>query len=271
MADSPKLKELLDRASQAARDKNLDRAIALLDQALEIDPNHVRALDLLGFVRYFEGRYEESEACCRRALELLPDHPYALNGLGNSLARQGRSGAERPEWWQKLCHCARELAGFDTWGALAGAELVASLLAFTCDDCCLILYQQSRSEFLKLGVNNALTYQFTRQVLARPGVNFIFYGLHSAITRTNRNLEPDGGWYPDQRVTAEEALRAYTVWPAYASSREDLTGTIEAGKWADLTVLSIDPLNVGTSDPHALMNGRVLYTIVDGRVVYEGG
>ncbi len=97
----------------------------------------------------------------------------------------------------------------------------------------------------------------------------IFYGLHSAITRTNRDLEPEGGWYPDQCMTPEEALRAYTVWPAYASSREDLTGTIEVGKWGDLTVLSIDPLNVGSQDPHALLQGEVLMTIVDGEVVYE--
>jgi hypothetical protein len=42
----------------------------------------------------------------------------------------------------------------------------------------------------------------------------IFYGLHSAITRTNRDLEPAGGWYRDQKMTPEEALRGYTVWPA---------------------------------------------------------
>ncbi len=97
----------------------------------------------------------------------------------------------------------------------------------------------------------------------------IFYGLHSAITRTNRNLEPEGGWYPGQSMTPEEALRGYTIWPAFASSREDLTGTIEPGKWGDITVLSIDPLNVGTSDPHALLEGAVLMTIVEGNVVYE--
>jgi predicted amidohydrolase YtcJ len=97
----------------------------------------------------------------------------------------------------------------------------------------------------------------------------VFYGLHSAITRTNRDLEPQGGWYPDQCMTPEEALRAYTVWPAYASSREELTGTIEAGKWADLTVLSIDPLNVGTEDPHTLLEGDVVMTVVDGEIVFE--
>jgi predicted amidohydrolase YtcJ len=97
----------------------------------------------------------------------------------------------------------------------------------------------------------------------------VFYGLHSAITRTNKDLEPEGGWYPDQCMTPEEALRAYTVWPAYASSREDLTGTIEIGRWGDLTVLSIDPLNLGTTDPHALLEGEVLMTVVDGSIVYE--
>ncbi len=97
----------------------------------------------------------------------------------------------------------------------------------------------------------------------------IFYGLHSAITRTNRDLEPEGGWFPDQRMTPEEALRGYTVWPAYASSREELTGTLEVGKWADLTVLSMDPLNVGTTDPHALLEGEALMAVVGGRIAFD--
>jgi len=97
----------------------------------------------------------------------------------------------------------------------------------------------------------------------------IFYGLHSAITRTKRDLSPKGGWYPDQCMTPEEALRAYTVWPSFASSREGLTGMIEAGRWGDLTVLSIDPLNVGTADPHALLDGEALMTIVEGRIAWE--
>jgi predicted amidohydrolase YtcJ len=104
------------------------------------------------------------------------------------------------------------------------------------------------------------------------GTDFdIFYGLHSAITRTNKDLEPEGGWYPDQRMSPEEALRGYTSWPAYASSREDLTGTIEVGKWADLTVLSLDPLNVGTSDPHALLQAKALMTVVAGEIAFEAG
>ena len=70
-------------------------------------------------------------------------------------------------------------------------------------------------------------------------------------------------------MTPEEALRGYTVWAAYASSREELTGTIEVGKWADLTVLSMDPLNVGTTDPHALLEGEALMAIVGGKVAFD--
>jgi predicted amidohydrolase YtcJ len=97
----------------------------------------------------------------------------------------------------------------------------------------------------------------------------IFYGLHSAITRTSKDLQPSGGWYPDQRMTPEEALRGYTVWAAFASSREQLTGTIEVGKWGDLSVLSLDPLNVGTSNPHALLEGEALMAIVAGEIAFE--
>jgi predicted amidohydrolase YtcJ len=103
------------------------------------------------------------------------------------------------------------------------------------------------------------------------GTDFdIFYGLHSAITRTTRALKPEGGWYPEQCMSPEEALRAYTVWPAFASSREELTGTIEVGKWADFTVLSLDPLNVGTSEPHALLDGEVLMAVVAGEIAFQG-
>lgn len=103
------------------------------------------------------------------------------------------------------------------------------------------------------------------------GTDFdIFYGLHCAVTRTNRDGDPAGGWYPEQAVTIEEALRAYTSWPARASLRADLTGTLEAGKWADITVLSIDPFRTVEDDPHKLLRGEALMTIVAGRIVYDG-
>jgi len=101
------------------------------------------------------------------------------------------------------------------------------------------------------------------------GTDFdFFYGLHCAVTRTDRDGNPPGGWYPEQAVTVEEALRAYTIWPARASGKAALTGTLETGKWADVTVLSIDPLAV--TDAAELLAGKALLTIVGGRIVFNG-
>ncbi|MEZ5557499.1 MAG: amidohydrolase [Pseudomonadales bacterium] len=96
----------------------------------------------------------------------------------------------------------------------------------------------------------------------------IFYGLHSAVTRQDKNLEPPGGWYPDQNMTMEEALRGYTVWSAYAAFMDGDTGVLAPGRWGDVTVLSIDPLRVAASDPGALLNGSVIATVVAGRLQY---
>ncbi|MBI3732697.1 MAG: hypothetical protein HY259_04465 [Chloroflexi bacterium] len=97
----------------------------------------------------------------------------------DTLARQGRSGAESREGWRRLCMSAEGLPGFEAWGAIHQGELAAALLAFTLDDCCSILYQQSLSAHLKHEVNNALAFVFTGEALGRAGVSRVFYGLHS--------------------------------------------------------------------------------------------
>jgi predicted amidohydrolase YtcJ len=97
----------------------------------------------------------------------------------------------------------------------------------------------------------------------------IFYGLHSAITRQDKNQEPEGGWYAEQAMNVDEAVRGYTRWSAYASFREDETGIIEAGRWADLTVMDIDPFLLSEENAGDILNGRILMTIVNGKIVYE--
>lgn len=77
----------------------------------------------------------------------------------------------------------------------------------------------------------------------------IFYGLHAAITRQDKQRQPPGGWYPEQRLTIEEAIRAYTSWSAHAAFREDQTGIIAKGRWADLTVMDIDPFALAATAP----------------------
>ena len=96
----------------------------------------------------------------------------------------------------------------------------------------------------------------------------IFYGLHAAITRQDKSGEPPGGWHPEERMTPEEAVRGYTTWNAYAASWEKESGVLAPGRWADITVMDIDPLVVGATDPGKLLRGSILATIVGGKVAY---
>lgn len=97
----------------------------------------------------------------------------------------------------------------------------------------------------------------------------IFYGLHAAMTRRNKELQPAGGWYPEQRMAPEEALRGYTTWPAYAAFQEERTGILAPGRWADITVMDIDPLVVGSTEPARLLDGSILLTVVGGEIVFR--
>jgi len=97
----------------------------------------------------------------------------------------------------------------------------------------------------------------------------IFYGLHAAITRRDKNLEPAGGWYPEQALSAEESIRAYTGWSARAAFMEPYSGVIEAGRWADLTVMDIDPLVLAETDAAAILDGEIRMTVVGGEIVYD--
>jgi hypothetical protein len=98
----------------------------------------------------------------------------------------------------------------------------------------------------------------------------IFYGLHAAVTRRDKDKQPPGGWYPEEAVTAEEALRGYTDWSAFAAGWEDQTGELKPGMWADITVMDLDPLALGETEPGRLLDGRILATIVGGEVEFDG-
>ncbi len=96
-----------------------------------------------------------------------------------------------------------------------------------------------------------------------------FYGLHSAVTRQDREGSPPGGWFAEQALTPEEAVRGYSTWAAYTAGLEDHTGRLVPGAWADLTVLSVDPMAMPRERYRDVLSGAVLYTIVAGQVVYE--
>lgn len=122
----------------------------------------------------------------------------------------------------------------------------------------------------------------------------VLEGIYAAVTRKDKNgmpknaddvkylvqekkwvLSKDGikdpsvfedGWYPDQKLTLEEALKCFTIWASYAVFEESKKGTIEIGKWADFTVLD---KNLFEISPEEILKTKIIMTVVDGKIVYE--
>lgn len=91
-------------------------------------------------------------------------------------------------------------------------------------------------------------------------------GIYAAVTRSNSAEKPEEGWFPDQRMNIEEAIRGFTIWAAIAAFRERVLGSIEVGKLADFTILDRDILELPARN---ILKARVLYTIVGGRIIYS--
>jgi predicted amidohydrolase YtcJ len=94
------------------------------------------------------------------------------------------------------------------------------------------------------------------------------YGLYAAVSRQTLSGEPKAGWFPEQRLTIEEAIEAATKNPAWASFEEAIKGTLALGKLADIAVFDTNLVETGKADPSRLLKARVLYTIVGGRIVH---
>jgi len=92
------------------------------------------------------------------------------------------------------------------------------------------------------------------------------FGLYAATTRQTVIGQPAGGWFPEERISMADAIKAYTLNTAYANFEENIKGSIEVGKVADLAVLSNNLLE---SQPEDILKTEVLYTIVGGKVVYQ--
>ena len=93
------------------------------------------------------------------------------------------------------------------------------------------------------------------------------YGVYAAVTRRTLDGKNPNGWLPEQKISVEETVKAFTWGSAYAEFQENAKGTIEAGKLADFVILSDD---IFTIDPVKIRDVRVLLTVVNGNVVYEG-
>jgi len=91
-------------------------------------------------------------------------------------------------------------------------------------------------------------------------------GFYAAITRQDVEGNPEGGWYPEQRLTRDEALRSFTINAAYAGFEEKTRGSLEVGKWGDFVILS---KNIMTIPPKEILDTEVIMTVLGGIAVYR--
>jgi predicted amidohydrolase YtcJ len=90
--------------------------------------------------------------------------------------------------------------------------------------------------------------------------------FYAAVARKDIRGFSGEGWHPEEKVTREQALKMFTIWPAYAAFEENLRGSIEVGKLADLTILSADIMKIPEMD---ILKTQCLMTVIGGEIVYE--
>ena len=91
-------------------------------------------------------------------------------------------------------------------------------------------------------------------------------GFQGAVTRQNLNRKPSKGWFPMEKLAADECISAFTLQPAWTSRKEDDLGTLTPGKWADLTIYNQDFLKL---PPDLWPFIEVEMTVIDGKIVYK--
>jgi predicted amidohydrolase YtcJ len=105
-----------------------------------------------------------------------------------------------------------------------------------------------------------------------PGTSAALYQMHpkyliyAAVARKTVMGTPEEGWFPEQCISVEEALKAYTINNAYACFEDDIRGSLEEGKLADVTVFDRNLLTIPEDE---ILQAEILYTIVDGKIVFE--
>ena len=92
------------------------------------------------------------------------------------------------------------------------------------------------------------------------------YSFHSAVSRQDDNSWPPGGWFPEQRMTRDEALKSMTIWAAFAGFQEQLTGSLTPGKYADFVILDQDIMTIPET---SILGTGVVATYIGGKAVFE--
>jgi predicted amidohydrolase YtcJ len=90
--------------------------------------------------------------------------------------------------------------------------------------------------------------------------------FYAAVARKDQKGFSGEGWHPEQAATREQALKMFTIWPAYAAFEEKLRGSIEVGKLADFTILSADIMKIPEAE---ILKTRCVMTVIAGEIVFE--
>lgn len=114
--------------------------------------------------------------------------------------------------------------------------------------------------FLDAGVRLALGSDFPVEKVSP------LLGFHAAVARQDADGWPEGGWYPAERLTREEALRGFTLDAAYAAFQENVLGSLEVGKYADFVVLSRDIMTIPAEE---ILQTEIVATYLGGKTVYD--
>jgi hypothetical protein len=91
-------------------------------------------------------------------------------------------------------------------------------------------------------------------------------GIYAAVTRRTLDGENPGGWFPEQKISMEEAIRGYTLSAAYTEFAEHLKGSLEEGKLADLVILDQNLFEISSD---RILDTRVIMTILDGKIIHK--
>lgn len=177
---------------------------------------------------------------------------------------------ENPEWDRRFRIEHAQHVRFEDIPRFAELGVIASAQPYHCIDDGVWAEKRIGSERIKY------TYPF--KSFLEAGVKLCFgtdwyvaplnplWGIYAAVTRRTLDGKNPEGWVAEQKISVEDAIKCYTINSAYASFEENIKGSIEVGKLADMIVLSDDILTI---NPIEIENVVVEMTVFDGKIIYQ--
>jgi hypothetical protein len=212
----------------------------------------------------------------RRSAELAMEHGYqmAIQGIGDRAAREllniyegeftKHPENDDPRW--RIEHC--QVIHPEDLPRFAGLGVIASVRGvFATSDGPWVVKRLGEERARERGYMYQTLFQSGAVVVngTDPPVEDIdpIANFYCSVTR----MMVDGNvFFPEQKMTREQALQSYTINPAYAAFEEDIKGSLAPGKLADITVFSKDIMTIPDEE---LLSAEIVYTIIDGKVAYR--